>query len=206
MYKHIIWDFDGTLFDTYPVMGSIFQKLLLEEGYEESLDEILKYMKISHSHALHHYEEKYQISRTFIERYNKQRKEIELSSCKPYDGIVELCRYIKDSGRGNYIYTHRGESTLHFLDKFGIYDCFKDFITSEHGFERKPSPEAIEYLINKYNMDDKETIMVGDRDLDILSAKNAGIDACFFSEDGRECDYADVTIKSFKEFYSILDN
>ena len=55
MYKHIIWDFDGTLFDTYPVMGSIFKRMLEEEGIEESLDGILKYMKLSMSYALHHY-------------------------------------------------------------------------------------------------------------------------------------------------------
>jgi len=47
LYKHIIWDFDGTLFDTYPVMGSIFKKMLEEERIVESLDEILKHMKES---------------------------------------------------------------------------------------------------------------------------------------------------------------
>lgn len=47
MYKHIIWDFDGTLFDSYPAMGGAFKALLNEQRIEESLEEILKYMKVS---------------------------------------------------------------------------------------------------------------------------------------------------------------
>ncbi|HWT26865.1 MAG TPA: HAD hydrolase-like protein [Mobilitalea sp.] len=40
MYKHIIWDFDGTLFDTYPAMGSVFKEMLKEIEIVEDLDEI----------------------------------------------------------------------------------------------------------------------------------------------------------------------
>jgi phosphoglycolate phosphatase-like HAD superfamily hydrolase len=60
-----------------------------------------------------------------------------------------------------------------------------------------------------------EAIMIGDRDLDILSAKNAGIDACFFydadeirEEDIHNADQihstADYIIHNFKELTDIL--
>ena len=32
-YRHIIWDFDGTLFDTYPVMARAFTETMNEAGY-----------------------------------------------------------------------------------------------------------------------------------------------------------------------------
>ncbi|MFZ0076515.1 MAG: HAD hydrolase-like protein, partial [Exiguobacterium undae] len=47
MYRHVIWDFAGTLFDTYPVMASVFQQMLREQGREEPLETILETMKIS---------------------------------------------------------------------------------------------------------------------------------------------------------------
>lgn len=204
MYKHIIWDFDGTLFDTYPVMGSIFKKMLEEEEIEESLDEILKHMKVSMSHALQHYEKKYHINNIFIEKYQKQRKDMEISLCKPYKGIDEICKYIHTSGKKNYLYTHRGESSIIFLKNYGLYDYFSDFITSEHGFARKPSPNAINHIINKHNIIHNEAIMIGDRDLDILSARNAGIHGCFFTDGHEKSNIADFTINNLEKLYSII--
>lgn len=204
MYKHIIWDFDGTLFDTYPVMGIAFQDTLKEEGITEPLDEILKHMKASISDTLKYYELKYHIDSEWIERYKKRRKEMETELCKPYQGIEEICRFISTSGRRNYIFTHRGETTYKYLKEHGLSDYFTECVTSQNGFERKPSPEAILYLFEKYNMRREEAIMIGDRDLDILSGKNAGIDACFFSEVGKKSEFAEYSISSMEELRLIL--
>ncbi|WEG13530.1 HAD-IA family hydrolase [Pullulanibacillus sp. KACC 23026] len=204
MYKHIIWDFDGTLFDAYPVMGKAFQVTLRGRGIEEPLDAIMKQMRVSMGHALKHYETKYHIDSAFIEDYEKQRKDRELAYIKPYEGIEELCRFIHTSGRHNYLFTHRGESAITFLKKFGLYNYFTDCITSEHGFERKPSPAGIEFLMEKYKMKHSESIMIGDRDLDVLSGKNAGISGCFFTESHESSSHADYTIHEFQQLYPIL--
>ena len=206
MYKHIIWDFDGTLFDTYPVMGSISSKQVLEEEeIVESLDEILKHMKVSMSRTLQHYEKKYHINNKLIEKYKKRREDMEIDPCKPYLGIEEICRYIHTSGRNNYLYTHRGESAIKILRNYGLYEYFSDFITSEHGFERKPSPKAINYLIEKHNIIHNEAIMIGDRDLDILSGKNAGIYSCFFSEGGAKVILQIILYMIFNSYIQLFD-
>lgn len=205
MYKHIIWDFDGTLFDTYPVMGSIFKKMLEEKGINEPLDEILKHMKISMTYALKHYEEKYHINGIFIEEYKRRRRETEVNVCKPYPGMDELCKHIHSSGKRNYLYTHRGESSIKLLEKFGLSDCFSEIITSQSaGFARKPSPDSIYHLIDKHKINHSEAIMIGDRDLDILSAKNAGIHSCFFTEGEDKIDFANFNVNHPQQLYSIL--
>lgn len=129
---------------------------------------------------------------------------MEIYLSKPYAGIEEICRYIHTSSRSNYLYTHRGESAIKFLKNYGLFDYFTDFITSQHGFERKPSPNAINYLVDKYGMSHNEAIMIGDRDLDILSAKNAGIHACFFSDGSGKSNIADFTINNVQQLYSII--
>ncbi|CAH1222871.1 Fructose-1-phosphate phosphatase YqaB [Paenibacillus allorhizoplanae] len=204
MYKHIIWDFDGTLFDTYPVMGRIFKGVLEEEGIAEPLDEIVKHMKVSMSHALQYYEEKYQIDQKCIGKYHKQRNDTEINISRPFEGIEEICKYIHVSNRKNYLYTHRGESAIQLLKMYGLYDYFTDFITSQQGFERKPSPEAITYLIEKHRIIDTEAIMIGDRDLDILAAKNAGIDACLFTDRNEKHSSSDFMINKIQQLYSII--
>lgn len=204
MYKHIIWDFDGTLFDTYPVMAKVFKELLQKQGIEEPLEQIVSQLRVSASSALKYYEIKYQIDIEFITKYKTQKKEAEIELSRPFEGIEEVCKYIHTTNRKNYLLTHRGESSIELLKKYDLYDYFSEFITSKQGFERKPSPDAINYLINKYNMILSESIMIGDRDLDLLSGKNAGISACYFTEGNDENNYADYTIKKFSQLYSIV--
>jgi HAD superfamily hydrolase (TIGR01549 family) len=199
MYKHIIWDFDGTLFDTYPVMANVFKSMLEEEGIMEPFDEIIAHMRVSMTYALQYYKEKYRLDDTFIQKYKIRRNEEENNGCKPYIGVEDLCRYIHTSGKHNYLYTHRGETAIKYLKNFGLYDCFQDCITAQHGFERKPSPDAINYLVEKYNMIREEAIMIGDRDVDILSAKNAGIHSCFYTEGIEKSKIADFTINNYEK-------
>ncbi len=204
MYKHIIWDFDGTLFDTYEVMGRALQLSFQRIGVNEPLEQIIRLMKVSISEALRYYTGQYQIDEEFIKDYEATRREMELEECKPYPGVIELLKHMKETGRYHYLFTHRGISSITFLQKHQIYDYFTDCITSEHSFERKPSPAAILHLTEKYQMKAQEAIMIGDRDLDILSAKNAGIRACFFDEDGGECEAADYNIKHIMQLYEII--
>ncbi|WP_202621576.1 HAD family hydrolase [Anaerocolumna sedimenticola] len=46
--------------------------------------------------------------------------------------------------------------------------------------------------------------MIGDRDLDILSAKNAGIHACYFNERGDKNNIADYSISNFEQLNTII--
>jgi HAD superfamily hydrolase (TIGR01549 family) len=205
MYKHIIWDFDGTLFDTYEVMGKALQLSFHKIGVVESLEDIIRLMKISISETLQYYIGKHRIDEDFIKDYQNTRREMELDECKPYPGVIEILKYIKDNGGDNYLFTHRGVSSITFLQKHQIYDYFTDCITSKHSFERKPSPAAILYLVEKYQMKPEEAIMIGDRDLDILSAKNAGIQACFFDDAGAVCRAADYNIKHIVQLHELIE-
>lgn len=203
MYTHIIWDFDGTLFDTYPVMAGVLKDMFEEIGVYERLEAILHNMKISIGHAIQEYTEKYHITASFLQEYKQRNHEAALKQTKPYPGIGELCRHIASTGRFNYLYTHRGETALQLLKKHELYDYFRDFITSQQGFPRKPDPEALNYLARKYDMKREEALMIGDRDLDILAAVNAGIGTCFFKEYDSVV-HADHTIVAFDELYDIL--
>jgi HAD superfamily hydrolase (TIGR01549 family) len=204
MYKHIIWDFDGTLFDTYPVMAGTFKETLEKDGIDEPLEEIMKQMKVSITSALNHYGEKYGIGKEFITAYDARRKEVEFDLSKPFEGIAEICKYIHETGRKNYLYTHRGESSIKMLENYGLARYFSDFITSQHGFERKPSPDAIQHLIRTHGIDHAEAIMVGDRDLDLESGKNAGISSCFYTDERVENPQADYVVTNVEELYKII--
>ena len=54
-------------------MAKIFKELLKREGIDEPLSEIVKQMRVSMSSALKYYENKYQIEKDFITKYQLQR-------------------------------------------------------------------------------------------------------------------------------------
>ena len=185
-YKHIIWDFDGTLFDTYPAMAKAAQLALKELGYDESVERVMAEMKISMGHAMKVFGAKYDLPEGFMARYKVIRDACELQTAAPFAGIKPLCRRIIAEGGYNYIASHRGASMVPLLDKYGMTELFRACATDENGFARKPSPEAINYLIETCAIERSSAIMIGDRDLDLQAGENAGIDSRYF--DGTDID------------------
>ena len=204
-FKHIIWDYDGTLFDTYPIMASVYNDVLRERGIAESTDNIYSYMKVSMDHVNRHFKEKYNLDDSFFERYKMLVEKAEYEKTKPFAGINKLCNDIcKNHGR-NYIFTHRNDSALYVINKYKLTDCFTEIVTAKQNFPRKPDPGAVIYLLNKYSIPIDEAVMIGDREIDIASGKNAGIRTCYFADGDKPVDIADFTINTFSELYKIIE-
>lgn len=205
MKKHIIWDFDGTLFDTYPVMTKAMSTVTKEAGIKEPKENILKLMKVSMSHMMDYFRKKHKTDQHFLSKYNSTRKALEGKTLKPFENVVDICDFVVTNNGTNHLFTHRGNSAIEFLKKFDMIDNFSELITKGSGFERKPSPQGINYLIEKYDIDKSKAIMIGDRDIDLLSAKNAGIKTCYFKQENEpDLDCADYTISHISQLRDII--
>ena len=68
------------------------------------------------------------------------------------------------------------EETVAYLEKYGLAGYFTHIIgPGSEGFAVKPAPDAVLFLTERYGMDPAETVMVGDRECDLGSGRNAGI-------------------------------
>jgi HAD superfamily hydrolase (TIGR01549 family) len=124
---------------------------------------------------------------------------------KPFDGIHEVLKTIASRG-GNFLVTHRDRtSTESILTRFALIDYFKCIITDENGFPLKPSPESFNFVIDRYSLDRSATLGIGDREIDVDAAKNAGIRSCYFRNDGSRIDHAEFNISSFRELPEIIN-
>ncbi len=206
MYKHIIWDFDGTLFDSYPVMVKAAMTVLEEHGIYESYDNIMSLMKVSFTHLYDYFNETYYISDTLISNFDKYRKELEVDYIRPFPYVVDVCRRVYENNCFNHLYTHRGKSSIGYLKKHDMFEYFSGLITRESNFKRKPDPEALLWLVEEYNIDKSEALMLGDRDIDILAAKNAGIEGCYYkSYPLYDCGFAKYTITDYSQLINLLE-
>ena len=206
MIKHVIWDFDGTLFDSYPGMVNAFLRALKKYGIEAKYDEVLKLFLNSEKTAVQYYQNQFLLGEELTEVYQDEKSHIDLSNMLPFPYAKEVCQRIKEAGRYNYILTHRGSTTYDILRKNGMVELFTEIVTKDNQFARKPDPEAIYYLLDKYQIHPKEAMIVGDREIEILLGQKAKVKTCFYESGNREPELqADYRVKSLEEVLDIMN-
>ena len=178
--KNFIWDFDGTILDTYPHSTTACLKVLKKYGIEADYNEVIELLRNSFS--------------SIIPRYNLTQEQFAevmdnalILWFEPnptvYEGVNEVLKTIVERGGKNFIYTNRDKTSKEYLEHFGLLEYFTDFVCNDtQGYARKPSGESIEYLLSKYSIDKDSAVMVGDRELDVLCGDKAGISSILFDE------------------------
>jgi phosphoglycolate phosphatase-like HAD superfamily hydrolase len=206
MIRDIIWDFDGTLFDTYPGIVASFRKALEDNGINESDENILNYFKISESCATSHFKELYRLDDAFTKKFTDYKKDIKPEMVTPFPFAVDICKEFVALGGHNYIITHRGDSTIKYLQHYGLQCYFTEVITKKSAFKRKPGPEAFIYLIEKYNINKSTAMVIGDRECEMIGGKTVGIKTCLHNTNNISLDVApDFCLDSLKNLLSIVN-
>ena len=180
-YTHYIWDFDGTLFDTYPIILKGFMDTLHAYGIHADEKEIYYLLKSQSSKAI---AEKYDLDFAGFTRIFKKFEAKDQREPAPFAGAKEILEKVIAEGGKNYILTHRDTpGTKQLLDEYGLSAHFVEIIGSERPFPRKPAPDSLLYLIDTYNMEKEQAVMIGDRFMDIDAGKAAGIQTIFYYQD-----------------------
>ena len=66
------------------------------------------------------------------------------------------------------------------MEDLGIAEYISYTITGDDGFAKKPDPEGIRYLLDKFKLNPAYCTYVGDRHLDEEAGKKAGIKCILF--------------------------
>ncbi|UQS86526.1 HAD-IA family hydrolase [Nicoliella spurrieriana] len=186
--RSLFWDFDGTLFNTYPMMVRAFDETLQLLGIDEiEMDDQAYYEEMrrhSAGSAISRFAAEFNLSESEIRPPFKKLQDRLVMDSQPFPGAIEVLKWNVANDGQNFLLTHRDSLSLSILDRFKIKGLFTDFITSEQSFPRKPNPGALNYLIDKYSINRDHAVMIGDRKLDIEAGHNANIDGYLFDPDG----------------------
>ena len=208
MKPTFIWDLDGTLLDSYPLIVNSLWTIYNEKGVTIDKKEIYKQViEESVSAFIKAMEAKFGVPFNDLkDRYTNITHE-ELKTIKAMEHSKEILEYLKSKGIKSYVFTHRGITTETVLKNIGLYEYFDFFVTARDDFKRKPDPEGLNYIIEKFNLDRDNTYYVGDRPLDILCANNAHIKSIMFIEKnspGKPTSKEDYVIRDLLEIKDII--
>ena len=201
-FTDYIWDFDGTLFDSYPAMTRGMVEALTRFGITAPYGEVLFHMKRSVGKCCAHYARGLSVEPQAISdmfQTTRQDRHTPL-----YPGAREMCLAVVQNGGRNFLYSHRDETAWASLKENGLMEAFTGGIISTDAFPAKPAPDALNHLCAAYSIDRETALMVGDRDIDLLAGQNAGIHGALFDPEGFYRDFAaPLRAESYKELMAL---
>ncbi|WP_282942079.1 HAD-IA family hydrolase [Paenibacillus sp. RC67] len=186
---NILWDFDGTLFNTYPAYTDIMYEVMEERVPR---DEILSNLKISFSHTVKHYAlGEHHLKQIFI-----KEQSLHPSKTMPFPYVENILKRADI----NVIMTHKPrKEVLPILEHYGWMHYFVEMVAGGDGYPSKPNSESYVYLHDKYKID----WVIGDREIDIIPGKSIGVRTCLFQSDAPG---ADFYVSHYEELYNHLFN
>lgn len=182
-----IWDLDGTLLDSYEAILSGIEETFGQFSIPYDKEKVREFiLKFSVQDLLVQVAEDRNLDAEVLNQVRAQslaekNAQVVLMPC-----AREVLNWADQVGIRNFVYTHKGDNAFTILKDLGLESYFTEILTSQSGFERKPSPEAATYLLDKYRLDPEKTYYIGDRTLDVEFAKNSGIQSINFLESSFE--------------------
>ena len=186
MIEHLIFDFDGTISDSYPLFLEITKTIGKENGLEQTCsdEELDRYHKITIKDGfLLLGWDKHMTWKTFVGRFHELQAEFAMRFTA-FPEAIELLEYAVQNGKKNYVYTHSGSIVGDMLKNMGIDHLFTFLLDSSYGFPAKPAPDALRYLCERFSLDPKTCMMIGDRPIDAHAGMNAGMPGCLWDAGG----------------------
>ena len=188
-YHDYIWDLGGTLLDNYETSTAAFVETLAEFGIEQEHDGVYEALKVSTAFAIEKYAPEIE---NFLEKY-KENEARELEYPVLFEGIPALLEKILDQGGRNFLVSHRDNQVLEILSKTKIAAYFTEVVTASSGFKRKPDPESMLYLKDKYQI--QSGLVIGDRPIDIEAGQAAGFSCYLFDNMKNLEEFVDIELE-----------
>ncbi len=189
--RNFVWDFDGTLADTYAGFLPSLQGICARYGLSHSGEELLAMLKRTLMETLQQLAGEAGVPlQDVVDAFDRDMECKDMREVPPIEGVVEALRAMP--GR-HFLYTHnRLDRVLPFLEAQGLTEVFERLITHEDRFPRKPAPDALCHLLAAARLNPLETVMIGDRAIDMEAGYAAGVLTCLLDVDhyyeGAACD------------------
>ena len=178
-YSAVIWDMDGTILNTLEDLCDSVNFVLKTNGYEERTLEqtrcsvgngIRSLMNLSVPEGENNpkFEELFE---AFRKHYSGNCR----NKTRPYDGIDEVLNVFAGHGIKMAVVSNKIDSAVKELSR-DFYPQMDYSLGEIEGLNRKPAPDMVEKALLELGVSKSEAVYIGDSEVDVLTAKNSGLD------------------------------
>jgi phosphoglycolate phosphatase len=181
LYDTYIFDLDGTLLDTLDDLAAAVNYALRQHGMpEHTREDVRRFVgngvRLLMIRAIPDGEDNPLFEATF-QTFREYYMEHSLDTTRPYDGIPELLGELRARGKrvavvSNKFYAATSELCHHF------FPDTVEVAIGEHeaeGIRKKPAPDTVKEAFRQLGVDSRNAVYVGDSDVDLQTARNAGL-------------------------------
>jgi pyrophosphatase PpaX len=177
-YDAVLYDFDGTLVDSIPLIVKCFH-IAFEEvlGFRKEEKEILSTIGLPLWTAFGEYDKK--IQERLHDAYIQANERLLPTGVRTFPGIQEGLRAVADlSVPQGVVTSKRREPAVFTMKQFDLEKHFDLLISREDTTEHKPAPAPLYLAAERLGISDMSRILfVGDSIHDLMCANNAGADS-----------------------------
>lgn len=211
--KAILFDLDGTLLDTIEDLTASTNHALRKFSLpERSVDEVRSFVGNGVRRLMQQavptntpdelFEE---IFAAFKDYYFKHSYDYTL----PYPGIMPLLSELKKKGLKLGVVSNKWHTAVQELSRCFFSDLIEVAIGESETTPRKPNPEGVFAALKALGCNADEALYVGDSNIDIMTAQNAGIKCIsvtwgFRDEEFLKAHHAETLIHTPQELLAII--
>lgn len=179
--KHICFDLDGTLVRSDRTIYRATVETLNKLKIFSELDEV-RFKEMIGMHFIDMFKEfdvKVNDFNKFISIYKSLYFDF-INESELYEGVEEVLNYLGNfDGIKVSLLTTKGQDQAEKIIKHFKFENHFDFIMGRRdGIAHKPSAEPLIFICNQIGANVKNSMIVGDTELDIVCGKNAGAITC----------------------------
>lgn len=182
MKKAVIFDLDGTLTNTLKSLWKSTNMALATAGLPpheidsykyfagNGAKELIRKSLIADGDAeLVHFD-------SVMEAYNRIFEEYCMFEVKPYDGIPELLKALKEKGLHLAVNSNKPQPrTVDVVEKIFGKDTFDLLVGQCEERKRKPAPDGVNYILEQLHLNKEDVLYIGDTCTDMQTGKSAGV-------------------------------
>lgn len=179
MNKMVIFDLDGTLLDTLDdLCNSVNYSLRTNNFPERSLEEVRTFVgngiRLLIERSVPEGTSKELIDKTF-ECFKTYYAVHCNDKTKTYPGVMDMLKELKKNGYKIAVLSNKAQYAVTKLCDIYFNNLLDDAVGARENVAKKPSPDALYICAENNNINLNNVIYVGDSDVDVATANNAGV-------------------------------
>ncbi len=179
-YDLAIFDLDGTILDTLADLAGSTNAALAACGYPtRTVDEVRRFVGNGVRRliqlAVPDGTGEADMERVFA-AFKAHYAAHSMDATRPYDGVPALLARLKGDGVRLAVVSNKLDGAVGPLCEHFFPDTFDVTVGERPGVRKKPAPDAVQAVLEALDIPREAAVYIGDSEVDIATAKNAGMD------------------------------